>query len=61
MMTEHRAGTYVYNDVMRSPPARATWDDCAMQIRLTVVSRSDAGPRHTRRRLEGAHLATSIS
>jgi D-serine deaminase-like pyridoxal phosphate-dependent protein len=39
MMTEHRAGTYVYNDVMMVSAGAATWDDCAMQVRLTVVSR----------------------
>ncbi len=39
MMTEHRAGTYVYNDVMMVTAGGASWDDCAMQVRLTVVSR----------------------
>ena len=39
MMTEHRAGTYVYYDVMQVTSGAATWDDCAMQVRLTVVSR----------------------
>jgi len=39
MMTEHRAGTYVYNDVMMVHSGFATWDDCAMQVRATVVSR----------------------
>lgn len=39
MMTEHRAGTYVYNDVMMVQSGVATWDDCAMQVRTTVVSR----------------------
>lgn len=39
MLTEHRAGTYVYNDVMMVTAGAATWDDCAMQIRSTVVSR----------------------
>ncbi|HEX9903536.1 MAG TPA: alanine racemase [Propylenella sp.] len=39
MMTEHRAGTYVYNDVMQVASGAANWDDCAMHIRLTVVSR----------------------
>ena len=42
MMTEHRAGTYVYNDVMMVTAGAATWDDCAMQVRLTVVSRPNA-------------------
>ena len=39
MMTEHRAGTYVYNDVMMVQSGIATWDDCAMHVRTTVVSR----------------------
>ena len=39
MMTEHRAGTYVYNDVMMVSSGAATWQDCAMHVRLTVVSR----------------------
>ncbi len=42
MMTEHRAGTYVYNDVMMVTAGGAAWDDCAMQVRLTVVSRPAA-------------------
>jgi D-serine deaminase-like pyridoxal phosphate-dependent protein len=40
MMTEHRAGTYVYNDVMMVSAGAATWDDCAMRVRATVVSRA---------------------
>jgi D-serine deaminase-like pyridoxal phosphate-dependent protein len=39
MMTEHRAGTYVYNDVMMVTAGAATWEDCAMRVRATVVSR----------------------
>jgi len=39
MLTEHRAGTYVYNDVMTVAAGAATWDDCAMRVRATVVSR----------------------
>ena len=42
MMTEHRAGTYVYNDVMMVTAGAAAWEDCAMQVRLTVVSRPTA-------------------
>ena len=61
MMTEHRAGTYVYNDVMMVTSGAATWDDCAMQVRADRRQPSDRRPRHPRRRLEGAHLATSIS
>lgn len=38
-LTEHRAGTYIYNDrsVVRS--GAATWEQCAMRIWATVVSR----------------------
>jgi D-serine deaminase-like pyridoxal phosphate-dependent protein len=39
MLTEYRAGTYVYNDVMQVTAGAATWDDCAMTVRTTVVSR----------------------
>jgi D-serine deaminase-like pyridoxal phosphate-dependent protein len=39
MLTEHRAGTYIYNDVMVVASGTATWDDCAMRVRATVVSR----------------------
>lgn len=42
MMTEHRAGTYVYNDVMMVHSGVASWDDCALQVRATVVSRPSA-------------------
>jgi len=38
MMTEHRAGTYVYNDVMMVQAGIAAWDNCAMHVRATVVS-----------------------
>ena len=39
MMTEHRAGTSVYNDVMMVHSGIASYDDCAMHVRATVVSR----------------------
>ncbi len=39
MLTEHRAGTYIYNDVMVVASGTATWDNCAMRVRTTVVSR----------------------
>ncbi|BCH28989.1 alanine racemase [Mesorhizobium sp. L-8-10] len=42
MMTEHRAGTYVYNDVMMVHSGVAGWNDCAMHVRTTVVSRPTA-------------------
>ena len=40
--TEHRPGTYIYNDRMQVAAGVATWDDCALYIYSTVVSR--AGP-----------------
>ena len=39
MLTEHRAGTYIYNDCMVVASGTATWDDCAMRVRATIVSR----------------------
>ena len=39
VLTEHRAGTYIYNDVMVVASGTATWDDCAMRVRATIVSR----------------------
>jgi D-serine deaminase-like pyridoxal phosphate-dependent protein len=39
MLTEYRAGTYIYNDVMQVTAGAATWEDCAMTVRTTVVSR----------------------
>jgi D-serine deaminase-like pyridoxal phosphate-dependent protein len=38
--TEHRFGTYVYNDRMQVAAGVATWDDCALHIYSTVVSRA---------------------
>jgi D-serine deaminase-like pyridoxal phosphate-dependent protein len=40
--TEHRAGTYVFNDRMMVACGAATLDDCALHVVATVVSR--AGP-----------------
>ena len=40
--TEHRPGTYIYNDRMQVAAGVAEWDDCALNIYSTVVSR--AGP-----------------
>jgi D-serine deaminase-like pyridoxal phosphate-dependent protein len=42
MLTEHRAGTCVYNDAMVVASGTCTWDDCAMRVRATVVSRPTA-------------------
>ena len=39
MLTEYRAGTYLYNDAMMVTAGAATWADCAMRVRATVVSR----------------------
>jgi len=39
MLTEHRAGTCVYNDAMVVASGTATWEQCAMRVRTTVVSR----------------------
>jgi D-serine deaminase-like pyridoxal phosphate-dependent protein len=38
VLTEHRAGTYIFNDVMVVRSGTATWDNCAMRVRVTVVS-----------------------
>src|ERR1700731_2835927 len=40
--TEHRPGTYIYNDRMQIAAGVATLDDCALHVYATVVSR--AGP-----------------
>ncbi len=37
--TEHRAGTYIYNDRSMVRAGHCTLDDCAMHILATVVSR----------------------
>ncbi|TCQ10604.1 D-serine deaminase-like pyridoxal phosphate-dependent protein [Rhizobium sp. PP-F2F-G36] len=37
--TEHRAGTYVYNDRAMARSGHCTLDDCAMQVLATVVAR----------------------
>jgi D-serine deaminase-like pyridoxal phosphate-dependent protein len=36
--TEHRPGTYIYNDRMQVAAGVATWDDCALNIYSTIVS-----------------------
>jgi D-serine deaminase-like pyridoxal phosphate-dependent protein len=56
MLTEHRAGTYIYNDVMTVASGAATWADCAMQVRATIVSR----PTETRAVIDaGTKVLTS--
>lgn len=42
-LTEHRAGTYIYNDRSIVRSGAATWEQCAMRIRATVVSRPTPG------------------
>jgi D-serine deaminase-like pyridoxal phosphate-dependent protein len=38
-VTEHRAGTYIFNDRATVASGAATWEDCAMRVRTTVISR----------------------
>ena len=38
--TEHRAGTYIFNDRMMVACGAATLDDCALHVYTTVVSRA---------------------
>ena len=40
--TEHRAGTYVFNDRMMMAAGAASLDDCALNVVATVVSRGGA-------------------
>jgi D-serine deaminase-like pyridoxal phosphate-dependent protein len=40
--TEHRPGTYIYNDRMQVAAGVADWSDCALHIYSTVVSRAGA-------------------
>ncbi|MBB3565411.1 D-serine deaminase-like pyridoxal phosphate-dependent protein [Rhizobium sp. BK512] len=40
--TEHRAGTYIYNDRQMIRVGHCTQDDCAMHVLATVVSRPNA-------------------
>ena len=42
-VTEHRVGTYVYNDRMQIRAGSATLEDCALRVLTTVVSRPTAG------------------
>jgi D-serine deaminase-like pyridoxal phosphate-dependent protein len=39
-VTEHRAGTYVFNDRMMLQRGMATLEDCALHVYATVVSRA---------------------
>lgn len=40
--TEHRAGTYIYNDRQMLRMGHCSEDDCAMHVLATVVSRPTA-------------------
>jgi D-serine deaminase-like pyridoxal phosphate-dependent protein len=40
--TEHRAGTYVFNDRMMLAAGMASLDDCALTVYATVVSRAES-------------------
>lgn len=42
-LTEHRSGTYVYNDLSCVRAGKATIDQCAMQLLVTVVSTASPG------------------
>ena len=41
-VTEHRAGTYIFNDRMMMNHGMATLEDCALHVYATVVSRAGA-------------------
>jgi len=43
MLTEHRAGTCVFNDAATVRTGTASWANCAMRVRATVVSRPNDG------------------
>jgi D-serine deaminase-like pyridoxal phosphate-dependent protein len=56
MLTEHRAGTCVFNDAATVRSGWSTWAQCAMRVRATVVSR----PADTRAILDcGTKVVTS--
>ncbi len=41
VVTEHRPGTYIYNDRSLVERGHCQWDDCALSVLSTVVSVSD--------------------
>lgn len=43
VVTEYRSGTYIYNDRMQQKFGACTWNDCALTVLATVVSRPTAG------------------
>jgi D-serine deaminase-like pyridoxal phosphate-dependent protein len=54
-VTEHRPGVYVFNDCLTVAANAATWEDCAMRVRSTIVSR----PRADRAILDAGSKALS--
>jgi D-serine deaminase-like pyridoxal phosphate-dependent protein len=42
VVSEYRPGTYIYNDRMQVRAGAADWDDCALTVLATVVSRPTA-------------------
>lgn len=53
LATEYRPGTYVYNDCMQVGFGAARWEDCALTVLATVVSR----PTQTRAILDSGSKA----
>jgi D-serine deaminase-like pyridoxal phosphate-dependent protein len=53
--TEHRAGTYIYNDRSLVVGSTCDWQDCALDVLMTVISR----PTETRAVLDGGSKALS--
>lgn len=53
--TEHRAGTYIYNDRSLVERGTCTWEECALDVLTTVVSR----PTETRAILDAGSKALS--
>ncbi|MEO1017848.1 MAG: D-TA family PLP-dependent enzyme [Pseudomonadota bacterium] len=42
LATEHRVGTYIYNDLMQVAAGAASLEDCALTVLATVVSRAES-------------------
>src|SRR5690606_38202089 len=55
VVTERRPGTYIYYDRMQVAAGAASWDDCALTVLATVVSR----PTATRAVLDSGSKALS--
>ena len=51
-VTEARPGTYVYNDRTTAELGACGWEDCALTVLATVISRAVPGPGGDRRRGE---------